>query len=399
MHVLGNPIRDYAWGSTTVLAEFLDREPTGEHEAELWIGAHPTTPSTLHDGRRLDEAIAERPAQLLGDRVRQRFGDSLPYLMKVLAVAEPLSLQVHPSGEEARLGYDRENAAGIALGSPERSYQDTSRKPELLFALTRFEGMAGFRDAARSAALLRLLPVPWAQETAERLVDGAADVALRSVVNSTLHLAGKPLARLLTDLGDAARHAEARARRDAGRDTEAARVFARAADLVHRYPRDPGVLVALLLNNVVLNPGEAMFVDAGVVHAYAEGLGVEIMASSDNVVRAGLTPKHCDVDDLLAITSFTPITPPRWRPAARDGDNCVLQPPVSEFSLTVGRPPLHRLPPTGPRTVLVLDGEVTVSADDERMLLRKGQTVFVGHDDGPLAITGDGRVAVGAVPG
>ena len=406
MYVLDNPVRGYAWGSKTRLAEFLGRAPTGRHEAELWIGAHEADPSALTDGRRLDDVIAAESDALLGPRVRERLGDRLPFLMKVLAVEEPLSLQVHPSAEQARLGFAREDAAGISLTAPDRNYQDRSHKPELLFALTRFEGMAGFRDVERSAAILRQLHVPWARDTATRLLDGPPHEALRTVVTDTLALEGRPLARLLTELGDAARHAEARARRTAirdrarhaGADAETARVFARLGDLVRRYPRDPGALVTLLLNNVLLTPGEALFVNAGVVHAYVEGLGVEIMASSDNVVRAGLTPKHRDVEELLAITSFTPVPAPRWHPAERSEDRLLLRPPVSEFDLTVGRPPLRRLPATGPRAVLVLEGEVEVVIDTERLSLRRGQSVFVGHADGPLAVAGDGRVAVGAVP-
>ena len=339
--------------------------------------------------------------------MRDRFGDRLPFLMKVLAVDEPLSLQVHPSAEQARLGYAREDDAGLPLTAPERNYHDPSHKPELLFALTRFEGMAGFRDVARSADLLRQLPVPWARKAADRLLFGDPQEALRAVVTDTLATEGRPLARVLTDLGDAARHAEARARREAvrdrarhvGPDAEAVRVFARLGDLVRRYPRDPGVLVTLLLNNVLLTPGEALFVGAGMVHAYASGFGVEIMASSDNVVRAGLTPKHRDVAELLAITSFAPVPPPRWQPAESGASRTLLRPPVAEFDLTVGRPPLRRLPATGPRTVLVLDGEVKVITDSGRAALRRGQSMFVRHADGALSVEGEGQVAVGAVPG
>ncbi len=247
MFLLDNPVRGYAWGSRTQLADFLGREPTGGHEAELWIGAHDDDPSALADGRRLNDVIAAEPGDLLGTRVRDQFGDRLPFLMKVLAVDEPLSLQVHPSAEQARLGYARENAAGPALPAAERNYHDPSHKPELLYALTRFEGMAGFRDVARSADLLRLLPVPWAQRAADRLLVGAPEDALHAVVTDTLGTEGRALSRVLTDLGDAARHAEARARRGAvrdrarhvGADAEAVRVFARLGDLVRRYPATP----------------------------------------------------------------------------------------------------------------------------------------------------------------
>jgi mannose-6-phosphate isomerase len=197
-----------------------------------------------------------------------------------------------------------------------------------------------------------------------------------------------------------AKHAEHR-RGDPATRAEAARAFTRVGELVTAYPRDPGVLVTLLLNNVLLAPGEAMFVNAGVVHAYLEGFGVEIMASSDNVLRAGLTPKHMDVPELLKITTFTPIPPPRWAPAERTRDFCRLEPPVAEFSLTVGRTPVRRVPPTGPRTILVLEGRVTVTSRagaGTPVTATRGQSVFVAHADGPVELTGDARVAIGAVP-
>ena len=409
MFLMDNPVRDYAWGSATQLAQFLDRRASGRPEAELWIGAHELCPSGLPDGRRLDDVIAESPASILGRRVCDLFEDRLPYLMKVLAVDQPLSLQVHPSDERARVGHRREDDAGVALDHATRNYKDRSHKPELVYALTKFEGLAGFRDVIKSAAMLRLLKVGWADETAARLESGPPAEALRAVVTDTLALEGRKLARILRDVGDAARHAGARATREEGRHAvhrkgdatirpEAARSFTRVGDLVKDYPRDPGVLVTLLLNNVLLAPGEAMFVAAGVVHAYLDGLGVEIMASSDNVLRAGLTPKHMDVPELLAVTSFDPVPPPRWEPSEKTREFLHLEPPVAEFCLTVGRTPLRRVPATGPRTVLVLDGAVTVTTRTDTLSAGRGQSVFVSHDDGPVSLTGEARVAVGSVP-
>lgn len=406
---LTNPVRDYAWGSTTQLAEFLGQQPSGRPEAELWIGAHDGDPSTLSDGRRLNAAIAEEPQRILGGRVCDIFGHRLPYLMKVLAVAEPLSLQVHPSSERARIGHGLETQQGVAVDSPTRNYKDQWHKPELIFALTRFEGLAGFRDVDKSVEILRLLNLRWADDIAFRLESGPAFQALRGVVTDTLELSGRALARILRDIGIAARHAEARARREeiryrsAGGDQalvnrEAIRVFAQLSTLVEKYPRDPGVLVTLLLNNVVLAPGEAMFVNAGVIHAYLSGFGVEIMASSDNVLRAGLTPKHMDVAELLHVTNFTPIPPPRWEPSERTADFVYIEPPVAEFCLTVGRAPLRRLPTGGPRVVLVLQGSVEVSTDEQTLPLTQGESALVGHEDGAFTVTGEGRVAVGGVP-
>jgi mannose-6-phosphate isomerase len=217
------------------------------------------------------------------------------------------------------------------------------------------------------------------------------------------------LATALADIGAAAQGAEERShqgRRPTTRvnvdraavEREALRVFAQTNALAERYPEDPGVLVTLLLNHVVLAPGEAMFLGAGVVHAYTSGFGIEIMASSDNVVRAGLTPKHVDVQELLHIASFTPIPPPLWAPTeVGEGGEC-FDPPVDEFALLVGDAPLEGLAPDGPRIVLVLDGSVTVAAGGDEERLDRGAAVFVPHDAGPMRVVGSGRVAIGVVP-
>ncbi|MDN4174525.1 mannose-6-phosphate isomerase, class I [Nocardioides sp. SOB77] len=408
MFVLRNAIREYAWGSSTHLPRFLGTEPTGDPQAELWIGAHDGDPSYLPDGRALNDVIAGDPSELLGRTVVDTFGPRLPYLMKVLAVAEPLSLQVHPSSSRARIGFAREDAAGVPLDAPHRSYKDTSHKPELIFALTRFEGMAGFRDTEKSAQILRLLDLPWADDVAHRLVSGPPFQTLRAIVTDMLARSGPDLEALLADVQRAARHAEERGHREEMRanpvrvdpariNREATRVFAMIGKLIDQYPADPGVLVTLLLNHVVLAPGEAMFLDAGVIHAYVSGLGVEIMASSDNVLRAGLTPKHMDVPELLSVTNFTPMPGPQWLPSVNAPHHCHLEPPVPDFALTVGDVPGVTAPAAGPRTVVVLDGEVDLVTDGEALTATRGQTVFVADADGPVRVTGHGRVAIGGV--
>jgi mannose-6-phosphate isomerase len=328
--------------------------------------------------------------------------------MKALAAAEPLSLQVHPTSERARAGFAAENAAGIPVGAPHRSYQDEFHKPELVFALTRFEGMAGFRDVDKSCEILRLLGLPWLDAVAERLEDGTPAEALHAVVAGMLATDLTVLGDRLVDLAKAAAAAEEtahrrrlpgvrRSRERTSVEREAVRVFAQTAALAERYPADPGVLVTLLLNHVVLSPGEAMFLDAGVVHAYTSGFGVEIMASSDNVVRAGLTPKHVDVPELLDIADFRPIPPPTITPAGH-AHAASFGPPVAEFALHVVRAPSTEVPDDGPRIVLGLDGETTVVGPEHAEVVRRGQAVFVPHEAGPVQLQGAGRVAVGAVP-
>lgn len=409
MYRLRNAIRDYAWGSSNHIARLLGVAPPGGPQAELWIGAHEGDPSRLPDDRGLHELIRESPRETLGPRVEAMFGPRLPFLVKALAAAEPLSLQVHPTSDRARLGFAEQQAAGIPLRAPERSYQDPHHKPELIFALTRFEGMAGFRDTSKSAEILRLLDHPWADQIAWRLESGPAFQSLRSVVTDLLHMSGPELIDLLAELGEHARRAEARCHREELRrrpperdrfsvERESTRVFAQTSALTQRYPADPGVLVTLLLNHVVLAAGEAMYLNAGVVHAYTSGFGVEVMASSDNVVRAGLTPKHVDVDELLAITNFTPMPPPLWQPTTVGEQSLNLDPPVPEFRLAVGRCPSVSLPDEGPRVLLVLEGTATVRTTRQAESLGQGDSLFLAHADGPASIEGDGRVVVVSVP-
>jgi mannose-6-phosphate isomerase len=205
--------RDYAWGSRTLIPRFLGAAPDGEPHAELWIGAHPGDPARLPDGRTLDAAIAEDPDGMLGSRVAADFGPRLPFLMKALAAAEPLSLQVHPTSDRARAGYAAENAAGVADGDPRRNYQDEFHKPELVYALTRFEGMAGFRDVEKSSEILRHFDLPWLDSVADELLAGPPAEALHAVVTGMLSTGGDLLADRLVDLGKAACAAEERAHR------------------------------------------------------------------------------------------------------------------------------------------------------------------------------------------
>lgn len=407
MFRLQNPVRHYAWGSGLHIPRLLGEEANDMPWAELWLGAHPGDPSRLQDGTRLDHAIATDPAGMLGDRVASAFG-RLPFLMKLLAAGEPLSLQVHPSSEQARLAYAAEEASGVPVDAPERSYRDPSHKPELIYALTRFEGMAGFRDVERTVAILREFRLPWLDELADRL-DGTQTPfqTLREVVTDVLGWEGLELSARLADLGPAAAQAEVRRHAPPSRrrppptspesvERESLRVCQQTQQLVARYPDDPGVVVTLLLNHVVLAAGEAMFVPAGMIHAYTSGFGVEIMASSDNVLRAGLTPKHVDVPELLRITDFNPTPPPRWA-SATSGNVRVFSPPVGEFELVVLEGPCRAEVGPGPAVVLCLDGEASVRTVSGHEPLRPGASVFTQSRHVTVE-TRTGRVAVGRYP-
>lgn len=413
IHRLDNPVRSSAWGSRTHIARLTNRELGDVPAAEMWVGAHPSSPSRLSppDGRRLDQVIAEAPDRCLGQEVRRRMGDDLPYIMKLIAVSAPLSLQVHPGADGAKRGFEQQEIDGIALDARERSYRDPSHKPELLYALTGFEGMAGFREPVSTAQLLRCLALPWLDEVAD-VLESAADAAktLRDVVTTWLSLPADAARPLLAELRRVSMTAAERAdgasgvHRPPGTDaSEAAlewlRVFPATVGLVDLYPDDPAVLVTLLLNHVVLAPGESMFIDAGVIHAYTSGFGIEVMASSDNVIRAGLTPKHVNTAEWLDVARFTPQPPPRWV-GTRDGSAVVLAPPVDEFELHVLEPEGRPVTMTheAPRVVLCLQDKVELQADGERLTLERGEAAFVEASSGALIVSGHGRAAVAQTP-
>jgi mannose-6-phosphate isomerase len=408
MYRLQNPVRHYAWGSGFHIPRLLGQDQGEKPWAEMWLGAHPGDPSVLDDGRRLDDAVSADPEGMLGREVAAAFG-RLPFLMKLLAAGQPLSLQVHPSSEQARLRFAEQDAAGIPMDAPERSYQDAWHKPELIYALTRFEGMAGFRDVERTVPILRELRLPWLDELADRL-DGTQTPfqTLREVVTDVLSWSGPELEQRLADLAGGCQAAERRHHAPPQRrrppvvaaesvQRESLRVFQQTQPLVRRYPADPGVVVTLLLNHVVLAAGEAMFVPAGVIHAYTAGFGVEIMASSDNVLRAGLTPKRVDIPELLRITDFRPTPPPRWAPRHAGEGIEVFTPPVSEFELATLSAVEGVDIGAGPAIVLCLDDRAEVVQNGDKTVLTEGAAVLVTGAGAQVHVP-RGRAAVGRCP-
>jgi mannose-6-phosphate isomerase len=392
MHRLSNPVRDYPWGSTTAIADLLGLPPDGGPRAELWMGAHPDAPSRLPDGRRLDEAVASDPAGLVGPAVRDRFGGRLPYLLKVLSAAAPLSLQVHPDAAQAAAGYADEQSRGVPMDAAERRYRDPHHKPEMVVALERFDALCGLRDPRSTLDLLAELDLdgPAWDHLRHLLSAGDDRTALRATVGWLLGgedrvaaLVG-PLGRAAAARGDRPEHAT-------------------VASLAEAYPGDPGVLVALLLNRVRLHRGEALYLPAGNIHAYLSGTALEVMASSDNVLRAGLTSKHVDAAELLRIADFTPHPLPTVQPE-RHGPVALYRPGADEFELALvdvgagGPRGRHELPLSGPRILLVLRGELEVAAGEERARLARGESVLVPAAAGPLTVRGDGAAVAAGVP-
>ncbi|MCC9197948.1 mannose-6-phosphate isomerase, class I [Arthrobacter sp. zg-Y820] len=411
MYLLNNTLRPYAWGSFTAMAELFGREPSGQPEAELWIGAHPGAPSALvppvPEADTLDQLIAADPHQMLGRETTEAYGNVLPFLAKVLAAGTPLSLQVHPTQEQARAGFAAEEAAGLDRGAPDRNYRDRNHKPEMIFALTPFEVLCGFREPDDAAQIFR---------TAARAVQaqGAEVPDLLSWAVNELSSGHDAAARLQSvfrtlindgeEVRDAVRRTAAALAETGAEDLAPyAKELATAVDLNAYYPEDPGVLLSLLLNRASLQPGEALYLPAGNVHAYLSGLGIEVMASSDNVLRGGLTPKHVDVAELLKTVDFRPLGVPLLAAEHTQMGQELYRPPFAEFQLQrieleqraqdfgEGYSPAASMSGSdvsvlqnGPTVVIVVRGTVVLDSPKGDLVLETGQSAFIPAAEAPV---------------
>jgi mannose-6-phosphate isomerase len=394
--VLRGALRTYAWGSHTAIAEFTGRHsPTPHPEAELWLGAHPGDPAWLEgDGgeRSLLDTITSDPEGQLGAATRERFGDTLPFLAKVLAADEPLSLQAHPSATQAMEGFAREDQQGIPVSAPTRNYRDRSHKPELIVALGTFEALAGFRPVARSVELLRALTVADLDPFVNLLAGQADADGLRALFTTWITAPQAALDVLVPAVLDGAvNYLRSGA-------TEFAIEAKTTLQLGELYPGDAGVLASMLLNRITLKPGEGIYLPAGNLHAYLHGVGFEVMANSDNVLRGGLTPKHVDVPELLRVLDFTPTDDAALKPrTVRDGIELVYDTPAAEFAVSVlhldGRELGHQTDAParhdGPQVLLCTEGSVQVHAKSSVLTLDRGAAAWVAADDGPIRLVAD----------
>jgi mannose-6-phosphate isomerase len=392
MDLLRPAIRPYAWGSRYGIATLQGRPvPSASPEAELWMGAHPSAPSGVDRGPALDAVIAADPDRELGPQSAARFGGRLPFLLKVLSAEKALSIQVHPSRAQAEAGFRAENERGLAPGDPARNYVDDWPKPELLCALTPFEVLAGMRTPADAAGILRALAVDHLQPLAAGLEHGASD--LPGVLESVLRWPADGRKELVSRVVAACERLASVDGPYAGTCTAALRV---ALD----HPGDLGLVALLLMRHTVLEPGEAVFMPAGGLHAYLRGTGIELLANSDNVIRAGLTGKHIDVPELLRLVDpevSVPVLSPRVLP---DGISW-FDTPAPEFRLYVLQlaGPVLALPGTGPRILLCLEGDALLrAASGETLELTRGASCFVPFADGLVHATGHARLAL-ATPG
>jgi mannose-6-phosphate isomerase len=394
---LQNPVMPYAWGSRTAIADLTGRPaPSPQPEAELWMGAHPKAPSqVICNGRRvsLRDWIAQAPEAILGETVVRRFGRQLPFLFKVLAAAEPLSIQAHPNMAQARAGYERENRAGIPLDAPQRNYRDGSHKPEILCALTEFWGVNGFRaieDLRRQ--LSRYCPDTLSPFFAAR-DHTRPEKALRQLFGHMLTLQGQTKTNIIAEALD--RSATAWPEDPISRWV---------LKLSTAYPGDIGILAPIILNLVALAPGQAMYLPAGQLHAYLEGVGIELMANSDNVLRGGLTPKHIDQDELMAVLCFQSSDPGVMRAQPISPTEACFLTSAAEFSLvklSITTGCRHEASPDRNIEILiVLAGEATLAVVDsgEEILLRRGDSLLIPAAAAAYRISGQAEIYKATVP-
>lgn len=395
---LTNTPRDYAWGSATAIAQLRGVAPSGRPEAELWLGAHAASPALIHDGTPipLNEWIAADPDRALSGAT------SLPFLLKLLAAAKPLSLQAHPSRAQAQAGFARENAAGLAVDSPIRNYRDDEHKPELIVALSdEFIALSGFRPVAQSIHDLQAIADSAPDALLEQFVDDLRDRALGSA-RSALSWAVEYLLRG----GETARKISLALERAALTDqalTHAPATTQTIRALAAEYSSDPGVVIGALLNRVVLDRGEGLFLPAGNVHAYIQGLGVELMSASDNVLRGGLTSKHVDVDELIRIADFEPLIDPRLTPREIDDHLAVFETDIDDFVLfhfaADSVEAASHVPISVAAIAVCVAGTLELAGVHGRIQLEQGESCFVTGDEISLNISGAGELFVASSRG
>ena len=361
----------YAWGSPTAIPGLLGQEATGQPYAEHWLGAHESAPS-LVGGSPLDAMIAAGGKDILGTATLERFGGRLPYLMKILAADRPLSIQAHPNRQEAEAGFARENEAGVPVDAPDRTYRDAWPKPEAIIAITPFVGLCGFRDPVRTVYLIEQLGV--ADELGSviaPLTHRRGSAALAQVFLDVLSFEGDRLRLVDLVVDAAANHTED--------DAELGDLARALVALGNAYPGDRGILAALLLNVVTLQPGEGMFLGAGNMHAYLHGVGIEVMANSDNVLRGGLTTKHIDVDELMRVVRFEAEDPtllPVEAVGPRTYHYGTSAPEFTVWRVDPGETAVP-VPGTGARIALVLDGDAHITESGATLDLQRGESVLL----------------------
>lgn len=391
--ILKNAVQNYDWGSHSAIQQLMDEPPSDTPWAELWMGAHPKAPSQVYlNGKwiQLDEYISRYPEIILGKDIAEKFNNTLPYLFKVLAAEQPLSIQAHPSAAQAKKGFAKESEFGPDISDPKRNYKDNSHKPECICALTPFTGLKGFRKLSSAVELLEhFCPAG--------LADAVKILKQKGLKHFFRFLMELPEAGKAAVIREAVSHAENRDSNDL--------VGEWVLKLHRQYPEDIGVISPLFLNLFCLEPGQALFLKAGELHAYLDGLGIELMANSDNVLRGGLTPKHVDVPELLNVLNFVESEIQIMTPENVSNGESKYPVSAEEFQLTT----IHikdSVPYISPdhhsvEILLCIQGNADLTftgSADKPVHLNKGESVLIPAALKSYQIIGNARLYKAGVP-
>lgn len=385
---LENVIQNYAWGSKTALQSLFGVENTKQQpQAEIWMGAHPNGSSTIFiDGQKslLASAIDVNPKFWLGEKF-ESYESQLPFLVKILAAEQPLSIQVHPSKVAAKHGFEKENRLGLAIDAPERNFKDSNHKPELIYAITPYLAMNGFRDLQVIHKLFSAAILPSLNDILAPFLAIPTKETLQQLFSTILQMDEAKKTRVVKELLNFEPTQE--------EDVEVIDAFRLIAELAKLYPCDVGLFSPLFLNVVELQPGEAMFLFAETPHAYLKGVGVEVMANSDNVLRAGLTPKYIDVPALLANTKFESIkvSDLRMQPY-QEGNRSVYPIPVDDFKFDIIREGEFENVVSSPEILLCIDGNVEICSSQNRVSLTAGESVIIPASASSYSFNNHGTV-------
>ncbi|WP_241626936.1 mannose-6-phosphate isomerase, class I [Rosenbergiella epipactidis] len=388
MYKLNNYVQHYDWGSPTALTEHFGYANVARLPmAEVWMGAHSSASSRLWDQgewKSLAAEITARPIAMLGQVTYERF-HQLPFLLKLLAAEKPLSIQVHPTKLAAQQGFAREDSLGIPLNHPSRNYRDTNHKPEVIYALTPFKALNGFKSFGKIAQAFQKLE--WDHPAVKGFIECPTSTQLRQLFIACLQLAGEEKQQVLTRLLQSTDQQE-------GVITQTIQMIAKD------WPNDCGLLMPLFLNIVDLRPGEALYLAAGTPHTYLQGMGVEIMANSDNVLRAGLTTKHIDIDELVANVQFQEkkIEQLILAPLVK-GNQFQYPVPAADFSLSIlNLISSVELTSEGlPQILLCLKGTLQLSSARQHLSLTLGESIFIPANQGSYTLAGQGQIALATV--
>lgn len=389
LYKLDNVIKHYAWGSKQSVTELFGiTNPTNEPMAEIWMGAHPAGCSKVSETQcHISEVINADKLGLLGDYTTARYGE-LPFLFKVLAAETPLSIQVHPRKEKAEIGFARENQQGLPLDAPNRSYKDPNHKPELVYALTFYRAMNGFRPIAQIVSLFRQAGLHSLEPELNLLESTPNSAELKQFFTTIMSLDEMRKEHVLTELYTSLKRP--------AKTAQLREAYHYIREFMQHYQDDIGLLSPLILNTIELEPGEAMFLHAETPHAYVQGTGLELMANSDNVLRAGLTTKFIDIPELLDNTAFIPVCADTLKvsPVSKE-DRQSFPIPVDDFSLDiitvdhVGKIQFIR----SAEILFCIEGNVVISSGEQELALKTGDSILIGNNSHSYVYSGQGRLA------